>query len=102
MCYVAADYVNELSRVNNCDVTLDEHYTLPDGGEITVGSERFRCPEALFQPHVLGKDHDGVQRAVFDSIRKVSSDIRPQLLSNVLLSGTCNAVTLTFMYIYSV
>ena len=87
VCYVAEDYVTELSRVNNCDVTLEEQYTLPDGGVITVGSERFRSTESLFQPRVLGRDHEGVQHAVFESLRKVSNELKPQLLSNVVLSG---------------
>merc|ERR1712085_176426 len=28
----------------------EKTYELPDGNIITVGSERFRCPEVLFQP----------------------------------------------------
>jgi actin-related protein len=30
-------------------------YELPDGQNITVSSQRFRCPEALFKPTVIGK-----------------------------------------------
>jgi len=30
-------------------------YELPDGNSITVGSERFRCPEVFFQPSFVGK-----------------------------------------------
>ncbi|XP_003376819.1 actin, acrosomal process isoform [Trichinella spiralis] len=33
---------------------LDTSYQLPDGHVIKIGSERFRCPEALFQPLLLG------------------------------------------------
>ena len=42
VCYVADDYMRELYRVNDCDVTLEQHYTLPDGHVVSVGSERFR------------------------------------------------------------
>ena len=48
VCYVADDYMRELYRVNDCDVTLEQHYTLPDGHVVSVGSERFRSVFQLF------------------------------------------------------
>ena len=33
--------------------SLDRCYKLPDGQLLTIGNERFRCPEALFQPSAL-------------------------------------------------
>lgn len=33
--------------------SLEKSYELPDGQVITVGNERFRCPEALFQVSIL-------------------------------------------------
>jgi actin beta/gamma 1 len=35
--------------------TLEKSYELPDGTLITIGNERFRCPEALFQPSFIGR-----------------------------------------------
>ena len=39
------------------DDELNANYELPDGQEITIENERFRCPEGLFNPVMLGK-HD--------------------------------------------
>merc|ERR1712170_39509 len=47
--YIALDYDHALTV--SAESSVDEKtYELPDGNIITVGNERFRCPEVLFQP----------------------------------------------------
>merc|ERR1711994_560145 len=60
---------------------------LPDGQVITVGAERFRCPEVLFKPSFIGKESDGVHTTTYDSIMKCDVDIRKDLYGNIVLSG---------------
>lgn len=66
---------------------LEKMYELPDGQVISVGSERFRCPEALFQPSLIGKEAQGVHQTTHDSIQKCDLDIRRDLYGNIVLSG---------------
>ena len=39
---------------------LEKSYELPDGNVIVIGNERFRCPEVLFQPSLIGKEASGI------------------------------------------
>eukprot|EP01057_Protomagalhaensia_wolfi_P005670 Protomagalhaensia_wolfi_Nauph_80__5669@NODE_662_length_2155_cov_1275_181947_g492_i0_p1_GENE_NODE_662_length_2155_cov_1275_181947_g492_i0NODE_662_length_2155_cov_1275_181947_g492_i0_p1_ORF_typecomplete_len378_score57_88Actin/PF00022_19/1_4e135MreB_Mbl/PF06723_13/7_5e08Actin_micro/PF17003_5/0_18_NODE_662_length_2155_cov_1275_181947_g492_i08651998 len=86
LCYIALDYDEELKRADESD-EVDKTYELPDGNIISVGRERFQCPEALFQPTFVGKEAQGIHHTTFQSIMKCDVDIRKELYSNVVLSG---------------
>ena len=86
LCYVALDYDAEV-KLTSESAEKEKTYELPDGNIITVGSERFRCPEVLFQPSLVGKEAQGIHDTTFQSIMKCDVDIRKDLYSNVVLSG---------------
>lgn len=55
LAYVAVDYNKELIKADGAGASeLEKQYELPDGKVITIGSERFRTPEVLFQPSFIG------------------------------------------------
>ena len=62
-------------------------YELPDGQTITVNDQRFRCPEALFKPILIGKELPGFHEITYQSIMKCDVDIRKDLYSNIVMSG---------------
>jgi len=62
-------------------------YTLPDGSAIEVGASRFRAPEILFRPDLVGDECEGIHQVLAFSIQKSDLDLRKVLYSNIVLSG---------------
>ncbi len=86
LCYVALDYERELASSTSSD-TVETNYELPDGQILSIGNERFRCPEALFSPSMVGREEEGVAQMVYSTIMKCDIDVRKELYGNIVLSG---------------
>merc|ERR1711964_775457 len=85
-CFVAQDYEAEMESAEQSS-TLEVNYELPDGNVVTIGNERFRCPEVLFKPSLIGLEQEGIDALTFATIMKTDIDVRKEMYNNIVLSG---------------
>ncbi|CAI5942407.1 unnamed protein product [Closterium sp. NIES-65] len=83
LSYVAIDFEQEMANMESSPSS----YELPDGQEVTLTSERFRCPEALFKPSLAGVEGSGIHEMCYNSIMVCDFDIRSQLYGNIVIAG---------------
>jgi len=85
ICYVAFN-IERTEKEDNDDVP-EVAYKLPDGNVIQIGAEKFRAPEVLFNPALIGLEYVGIHQCLVNSISKCDMDIRRALFSDIILAG---------------
>ena len=79
LCFTSFDFENEISK--------EKYFKLPDGYRVSIGNNRFKCPELLFQPFLGGIKSCGIHDALLNSLIKCNEVIRNYLYSNIFLTG---------------
>eukprot|EP00096_Caligus_rogercresseyi_P004910 TRINITY_DN1954_c0_g1_i4.p1 TRINITY_DN1954_c0_g1~~TRINITY_DN1954_c0_g1_i4.p1 ORF type:complete len:313 (+),score=94.34 TRINITY_DN1954_c0_g1_i4:109-1047(+) len=81
-CYLASNPQKEEG------LDTERHaYSLPDGSTLEIGPARFRAPEVLFRPDLIGEECEGLHETLVFSIIKSDMDLRKVLFQNIVLSG---------------
>jgi len=62
-------------------------YVLPDGSSLEIGNARYRAPEVLFDPSLIGLEYRGIHNCVLEAIQKSDLDLRRDLYQCIMLSG---------------
>lgn len=89
LCYVSTNPERDFDMsIEELDA-MAKTYKLPDGREVDLDEERWKVPEALFRPSILGhEDHiQGVGGLLWEAISEAPIDNRKDLMGKVLLSG---------------
>lgn len=87
-CYVAASPREEEMRAKGENAAdIDVRFELPDGNGVHVGPERFRAPEILFNPALVGSEMPGVQDCLHHAVDAVDMELRKRMYSSMLLAG---------------
>ena len=85
-CYVSTE--DSFAPVNMSNYTLPDNLATDQVTQVTMGSERFRCPEALFSPSLLRKDlYPGIHNTCYHSILNCGPQYIDHMLANIVLSG---------------
>lgn len=90
-CYVALDFDQEMNTFKT-GALPEVPYEMPDGAMITIGSERFRAPEVLFRPSLIGSESQGLPALVYSAVMKSDPELRAELLNNIVLTGGSSAL----------
>ncbi|XP_069863898.1 actin-like protein 10 [Dipodomys merriami] len=83
-CYVSQDFEGDLQRPERHHPVC---FSVGSGCSVHLSHERFRCPEPIFQPALLGQAEPGLDTLAFQALQKMPSTMRKRLANTVVLAG---------------
>lgn len=78
---------DQIEKEDADEIEPEVPYKLPDGNVIQIGAEKFRAPEVLFNPSLIGQEYVGIHQCLLNSISKCDMDIRRTMFSDIILAG---------------
>ncbi|XP_027625990.1 actin-like protein 10 [Tupaia chinensis] len=83
-CYVSLDFEGDLRDPSRHHPAS---FCMGNGCSVRLSSERFRCPEPIFQPGLLGQAEPGLPTLAFRALQKMPATLRTRLANSVVLAG---------------
>ncbi|CAM9296192.1 unnamed protein product [Ectocarpus sp. 12 AP-2014] len=84
VCFVSEDVDKDNAKM---ELSMSKPYTLPDGTRVTLGRERYRAAELLFDPAMSLREEESLPNTVLDSILSCDRKTWPVLAQTVILTG---------------
>ncbi len=91
VCFLSEDFAQDSVKADHSTEFLKD-YALPDGKSLSLGAERFKACEMLFNPSLAGVERFGVHTTAYHAVMKCEPDVRKDLYSNIVLAGGCSLV----------
>eukprot|EP00920_Eleutheroschizon_duboscqi_P041931 GHVT01100607.1.p1 GENE.GHVT01100607.1~~GHVT01100607.1.p1 ORF type:complete len:306 (+),score=35.47 GHVT01100607.1:364-1281(+) len=86
-CYMSFNPQAEDARTAGDSIGDLATHLLPDGSLISVGTERYRAPELLFNPTLVGLEYLGLHELLVSAIQRADLDLRRELFASIVLAG---------------
>lgn len=83
LCYVALNYEEEINLHGNNQIKYD----LPDGQQVIIGNEMFKCPEMFFQPSLHDFKCPSVVEIICRSVERSETEYQKLFYENIVISG---------------
>lgn len=80
-------YLSTISQRDEGSEMEKTQHLLPDGSTIDIGTARYKAPEVLFRPDLIGQEYEGMHEVLVYSIQRCDMDLRKVLYQNIVLSG---------------
>lgn len=87
LCFLTPTASSEGAEENDSKTWGKTQFQLPDGQSVSLSSERYKPPNILFNPSLIGSEELGAADILVNSIMKSDIDLRPKFFSQIVLAG---------------